>query len=256
MTFKAILLTLICLSTTLVCGQESSDLMRSANNAYLRQEYDSAAQLYQKLVVQGWESPYLLYNLGTAMAKIGDKAMARSYLEKARLLDPHDEQINRNLELVKNEIGDYYLFPPYPLFELVESVHAVFGSSFIAWSLLILYLFSLGGLIAHRYTKKEYIRWALIPCLVLLLTLFIVFLFEKAYTRFHGKMAIVLDECTLHEKPVEESTATRELVSGFKVRVHEVIGDWAAVELADGSDGWMMNESLKPLMSQKRKADE
>ncbi len=244
-------LVLICISSILVIScsftQNVREAMALANEAFLREQFDSAAILYQRLLENGWQSADLYFNLGVTQYKVNDLASARFNLEKARLLDPNDKSIIHNLEKVKDKIGDYYVFPAYPLFGLVEWIHSTLGHTTISWFLFLLYL---GVLVTFwrwrrgRHNTAKIIGFCL---LAIFLSILVIFLFEQTYFRFHADMAVVSDITVLWEKPDELSSPVRDLQPGFKVRIHEIVGEWATIELADGSVGWLKQDMLLPL---------
>lgn len=241
----ACIFSILSISSTL--AQNVRETMALANEAFLREQFDSAALLYQRLLENGWHSADLYFNLGVTQYKVNDLASARFNLEKARLLDPNDINILHNLEKVKDVVGDYYVFPAYPLFGFVEWIHSTLGRATVSWSLFLLYLAVLVTFWRWYKGREKVVKIIGFGLLTLFLSVLIIFLFEQTYFRFHAEMAVIGDTTVLWEKPDESGSSVRDLQSGFKVRVHETVGEWASIELADGSFGWLKQDSLLPL---------
>ncbi len=81
-------------------------LMVRANYAYDHQQYDSAVNMYQQVLKQGFVSPALYFNLGDAYYRQKDMPSAILYYEKAIKLDPNNEAIHYNLNLANTMIPD------------------------------------------------------------------------------------------------------------------------------------------------------
>jgi len=95
---------LIC--TLLVKASEVQVLIAKANRAYAAGAYTEAAETYKKVVALGLESGDLYYNMGNAYFKMNDYAHAILYYERAKRLDPGNEDIDFNLKVANNKIAD------------------------------------------------------------------------------------------------------------------------------------------------------
>jgi tetratricopeptide (TPR) repeat protein len=77
-----------------------------ANALYDGGEYEQAAQLYERLVDAGLTDASLFYNLGNSYYKSGAIGRAVLYYERARRLDPRNEDINANLSMARSLLRD------------------------------------------------------------------------------------------------------------------------------------------------------
>src|ERR1044072_673873 len=94
------LITLLFLfSASLLRAEDPSVVFDSANAAYAAGKYEKAIQLYQKIEAENTVSAGLYFNLGNAYYKTNNTGKAILYYERAKMLDPDDEDINVNLKL-------------------------------------------------------------------------------------------------------------------------------------------------------------
>ena len=100
---KSILfIAVILLTQTIILGQASMEsLFKQGNNAYNKAEYKKAISLYEQTLKMGQYSAELYYNLGNAYYKLNNIAESIYYFEKAKQLDPKDEDIINNSNFAK-----------------------------------------------------------------------------------------------------------------------------------------------------------
>jgi len=106
---KALLLLLVvtfqlsALSFELACAQGPDELFLQANKQYEAGSYSSAINSYEDLLSKGLRSAQLFYNLGNAYFKAGKPGPAILNYERARVLDPRDEDMKFNLNSPGNQ---------------------------------------------------------------------------------------------------------------------------------------------------------
>jgi tetratricopeptide (TPR) repeat protein len=231
--------------TTILQAELPSDTFKLANDAYEHGAIDDAIHLYESIMGSQYTSAVLYYNLGTAYIEKQKWAEARYYLEKARLADPNQEGVIENLNYVQKQIDDLYEFPYFPFTNIVEYIHSTMGWSALTLSLLAFFLLVLGTIWVRPLKHWKSLAYALTACWILL---FCLFLLEWNYARMKNKLAIVWEGgVDLREKPDDFGEPIATLEGGFKVRVLEQVGPWCRVDLADGSAGWILGQSIKSL---------
>ena len=224
-----------------------TDTFKLANEAYQRGALDDAIQLYQSIADNGFKSLALYYNLGSAYANKERWGEARYYLEKARLENPLDPKVNKNLEKVKSAIDDPYIYPKYPLFPTVELIHAKVGKNIISILFLLLFILLLSSLYLV-YVRRSFQGKAIpLICVALLLVVGTLLFFEQTYERFHNRMVIATEESSLYGVPDLEGEIALELRHGHKLRIQEELGPWYKVDLADGTEGWIPRDQVRSL---------
>ena len=80
-------------------ADDNTILLEKGNKAYNDKFYQEAINNYLNVIKNGLESPSLYYNLGNAYFKKEEYAAAILYFEKAKKLNPNDEDILYNLNV-------------------------------------------------------------------------------------------------------------------------------------------------------------
>ncbi len=247
MTHRIKIIFLIAALAVISLAGRASDLqviVAQANNAYSEGLYPKAAELYKKILAAGYDSPELYYNLGNTYYKLNDLPSAILYYERARRLDPNNEDINFNLQLANTKIADK--IEPLPvLFYKRWYDHAVQLFSSDEWaklSIAALVTALLVGLLyftASRLILRKIGLWG--GTLLFLISLASVFFAWQNYRYFtRTKEAIVFSPTvTIKSSPDENSIDLFVLHEGTKVQLIDNIGTWYEIRIANGSVGWM-----------------
>lgn len=75
-----------------------------ADSAYMKGNYQEAAVLYEEAIVHDGISAGLLYNLGNSYYKLGKDGEAMVCYERAKKLDPGNQEINQNLNFLSARV--------------------------------------------------------------------------------------------------------------------------------------------------------
>jgi len=233
-----------CCSALTALQANPSDTFDLANKALAEGSTQDAVHLYETLVSNGYVSRDLYYNLGTAYATLGQVLPARLNLEKASYLAPADPAIHANLKQIRDEVGDFYTFPKYPLFGVIGWTRTFLFGNFWAWLTLLIFL-GLGALvIGYRLFQKKRLKWPIALASGLLLLCLPFLLASMAYERFHGDMVLLTTGGGLCEIPEDEATIIEKLEAGAKLHIEEEYGEWLRVTSATGSQGWLTRSEI------------
>ena len=225
-------------------AQEAAVAFAAANDLYRAVKYEEAARAYEKILANGYEGPALYYNLGNAWYKAGNVPAAILNYERAKRLDPGDEDIRHNLALANLRIVDR--IEPIPRLFFVEwwedllaaASPSGWGTAAIAalWGAVIL----LG---AFRIVRGRLARqFTLLPGVLLML--FTAFAFTAGAIqggRETSESAAILFSATAPVKsaPDPGSTDLFVLHEGVRVDLLDAVGEWRKIRLADGKVGWL-----------------
>ena len=88
------------------------------NNAYNDGDYNKAVHLYKQVLKMGHHSPILYYNLGNAHYRLNNVAESIFYYEKAKQLDPDNEDLIINSAFAQNMTID--AIEPLPISQLTH----------------------------------------------------------------------------------------------------------------------------------------
>ncbi len=227
-------------------------LLAKGNSAYSSGNYKEAANTYNSLVSQGLESPYLYYNLGNTYYKLNDIAHAILWYERAKRLDPGNEDVNFNLIVTNNKITDKIeALPDFFLKRWFKAVTDMYSTD--AWAVagiagLILALSVFCLYIASRVLMIRKLGfWAGFSILFLSL-IFLMFAWTSYNSRKSEQSAIVTNPTvTVKSSPDEKSTDIFVIHEGSKIQLIDHIGNWYEIRIVNGSVGWVQQENFEKI---------
>ena len=224
---------------------------QAADSAYRKDDFETAAQMYESLLAMEGESPVYYYNLGNCYYKQDNIPLAIICYERAFLLDPGDADIRANLALARGKTVDK-VTPPSEMF-------------FITWAKTVVNLMSID-------------RWAVlaITSFVLMLVLFLTYLFANAIwirkTGFYGAVVmlflciianlaaysqhqtlnkrdyaiVIAPSIVVRSSPNESSTELFVIHEGSKVHIEdESMKGWREIKLEEGKVGWVPVDAIE-----------
>ena len=231
---------------------ESDTLFFRANNEYSKELYTNAVEHYLQIIDQGYESAELYFNLGNAYFKLDDIPSAILYYEKARKLDPNDEDINFNLNVANTKIADKIEPIPELFFQRWwRSVYNLFGAN--VWAKISVVGFILFFILLSFYLLSNFLVVRKVAFYTgVIIFFFTLFTFIVAYQKYniikHQKEAIVFTPTiTVKSSPNLNSVDLFVIHEGSKVKIIEEVGGWYEIRIANGSVGWLPASSLKTI---------
>ncbi|MCK9205258.1 MAG: tetratricopeptide repeat protein, partial [Bacteroidales bacterium] len=240
------------LSFHLVFAGEEQALILKANRAYSAGAYTDAVNTYKKVIALGWESPELYYNLGNAFFKLNDFPNAILWYERAKRLDPGNEDIDFNLKVSNNKIADKIeplpeLFYKRWYFGLVQ----VFAIDTWARIGVILFITALACGALYMASRILFLRkvgfWTGL-CTLLLAIFSLIFAWSgHSALQSAGEAIIFTPTITVKSSPDEKSTDLFVVHEGSKVKLLDNISGWYEIKIANGSVGWLPASSLEKI---------
>lgn len=243
---------LICLilGTALHTQAQVPALFTAANKLYEQKQYAEAATKYQQLIDSGYQVADLYYNAGNAYYKSNQTGMAVYSFEKALSLKPGDEEIEKNLALANQQVGNNIESLPLLFFEKwwlqLQVFHTpagwAIGSIVTFWlvcGLLICWLFVPG-------LNRKPIRWGMFAAEVLFVIYIAmaIFMQNKAYS---SDSAVVMKTVKVKAAPDEGSKDIFEIKEGIKIKVLDSTKDFSKIQLTDGKTGWIGVKDIRNL---------
>ena len=223
---------------------ETQLLIAKGNTAYSAGKYLEAINTYKSLVSQGYESPYLYYNLGNSFFKLNDIPHAILWYERAKRLDPGNEDVSFNLNVANSRITDK--IDPLPeffvkrWFRVVTDLFSVdtWSASGIAFFIAALLFFSL--YIASRVLILRKLGfWAGFSSL-LISVVFLLFAWTSYRSLKSEQSGIITNPTvTVKSSPDEKSTDIFVIHEGCKIQLIDHIGNWYEISIVNGSVGWV-----------------
>ena len=246
------LLLLMAMPFTALCNNIAGTQFLKANEFYKKANYKEAAAIYQQMANGGYQSSPLYYNLGNAYYKTGDIALAILYYEKAKKLNPGDEDINSNIQLANlkttdktEEIPEFFISKWWHAIILAFSVNtlALFSVVFIlaAFLILILYRFS------NAIVVKKVSFYAAMVLLLLGICTILIANRQVKYFEAHHQAIVFNSTVTIKSAPSNSSKNLFVLHEGSKVNILDKSGNWAKISLANGTEGWIGSADIREI---------
>ena len=244
------LLIFLSLSSISLAQNNAEDRFYEGNQAYENGKYVEALEIYQSLIDEDFQSFELFYNTGNAAYQ--EKKWAKSILnyERAKRLQPNNEDVIHNLKLANtktvdkiDEVQEIFFKNWYKSW--VSSKHPDAWSSvgislfFVALLLMILFLFS-----KNISLKKAGFFGAILAILMALGS--ITFAFSgKSMLETHNEAIIFSGRVSVKASPNSNAKDLFVLHEGTKVVVLEENETWLRIRIADGNDGWLKKSHLE-----------
>jgi len=246
---KRILHTILFLLFT-VAAFAQADLLQKANDHYAKEEYKQAIDGYNQILMTNLESPELYFNLGNAYYKTKQYTLAILNFERAKLLDPDNEDINFNLQVANQHVIDSIQeLPGLFIFRWWNSL--INSQTTDIWAVFSIFGFILSLVLAGLYffARSGDVRrisfWA--GCFLILFAVLSGLFAAQQKSRLvnHSTAIVMQPTVTVKSSPSEKGTNLFVIHEGLKVKITDKLGDWVEIRLADGNKGWLLTESIE-----------
>ncbi len=231
-------------------AQAHEENLDSANASYARGDFENSIGLYESIIEEGYVAAQLYYNLGNAYYKVNEIAWAILFYERAKKLDPIDEDIDYNLSLAKlRTIDKIETIPTFFITDITEDLsnkYSVDKWALIAGAAMWLSIILFAAFVVVNSTSlRKLLFWSSLVILIVGLT---------STGMAHRKYSIVFEQregivfspsIVVQSAPGENGNDLFVLHEGTKVSVSEEIGDWSKIKLSDGSIGWLPATTIK-----------
>ncbi|MFH1159697.1 MAG: tetratricopeptide repeat protein [bacterium] len=230
-------------------AQDPTAALIKANKAYTDGLYNDAAELYKQVADAGYQAPELFFNLGNCYYKLDDFPNAILWYERARRLDPGNENIDFNLNVTNSKIADKIdALPELFYVRWFKALVNLYPVKLWSYQTIIFFILTLASISLYLLGVRLILRkagfWT--GFLFFTLTLFtLLFSLSGTHQMKNLREAIVFDPTvTVKSSPDEKSIDLFVLHEGTKVRVLDKIGTWYEIRIANGSVGWLPGEAL------------
>ncbi|MBR1883077.1 MAG: tetratricopeptide repeat protein [Muribaculaceae bacterium] len=233
------------------CSSAAASRLQQANDAYNRELYNQALQIYLSQEKTGEVSADLYYNIGNTYYRLKDNGHAVLYYERALLLDPSNKDARFNLEYVRERAG-LQIDEGNSFFSLwTEEKVSHLSSNNWATIALVSFLLVLAALALYIFSDSTLFRkigffGGLLVALVCALSLVCSWhMCDKVQNRTD---AIVMAEdatfSTAPRAPKDQSEVAFKLKQGIKISVVDSVKvadkKWCQVKLTDGRVAWIL----------------
>ncbi len=233
-----------------VCGVSVAQTLADAEKAYMENDFQKAAGIYEQLLQDG-ETPLLYYNLGNCYYRLQRPSQALLNYERAALLDPSDKDIKANIEFVERQLlpnvtrSSQFFFVTW--WENLRNSQNLHG--WIVWGMVTFVLF-LASLSVYLFTRKLLLRqvgfFAAVLCLFLcILSNHFAYVQYQRLT-YRNTALIVQTEAVVRSAPTDTGTELTTLPVGLKIKItDDSLKEWKEIEFNDGKIGWIKAGELE-----------
>lgn len=225
--------------------QSPIELYNRGNEHFENGDFTQAIESYER-ALEVVRHPDLYYNLGNSYFKQGSMGKAILNYRRAFLFAPRDRDINQNLDFVrsyrvdkiriyKNPFGVMLrrIFHLFSMFEVQILTTVLFFITMVFVSLVIVNrrtVYGYGGLVSFLLCGFFFLNW-----LVWVNTL-------------HARNAVVTAvEVSALSGPGADYKEILILHDGTEVRIRELRGDYALIQLPGGMAGWVLTNTFEEI---------
>ena len=227
----------------------ADSLVVAGNQYYMDREYEKAIDCYTRVVEMGYSASSLYFNLGNAWYKQGNFPKAILYYEKARLLDPVDEDIRQNLAIANSRIVDKIEnIPEFFLKRWISGLAVLLSPDQWALISLLVFALSLSAFFLYMFTNSYGLKkfgFTIGVILVALSLTGILFMNKRKQLIRHSHGAIIIAPVVnVKSSPDEQGTSVFVLHEGTRVVLMDSVQQWKEVKIPDGNKGWIQDRDL------------
>jgi tetratricopeptide (TPR) repeat protein len=239
-------------SLSLVNADDNQILLDEANKVYNEGSFEQAVELYEKVLENGFESAEVYYNLGNSFFKQNKIAAAILYYEKAKKLEPNDEDINFNLKIANNRIVDkietvpelfYIQWWNTLIYALTVDQWGLLSAAFFALLLVMALIFFLSRVV---WLKKVSFWFGVIFLISSLSTYALANQKFNSFKKDHEAI-VFTPTVTVKSSPTESSIDLFVIHEGTKVELLDNVGEWHEISIANGSVGWIKVTDIRKI---------
>lgn len=220
-----------------------------ANLLYQEGHYEPALEMYNAILLRGYESADLYYNMGNAAFRSNSIGHAVLYYEKALKLEPGHEDALNNLEFVSRyRLDTFEQVPELFLRTWVRAFVQMFPEHIWSILALIFFLLILSGLLMYLFSTRINLKKTGFVSGLAALLLFVI-TFSAAVSRHRAIVnpdtgIILAPSVVVRSSPSESGTELFILHEGTKIRVNESVSGWQNIRVVDGREGWIKEEDF------------
>ena len=230
---------------------QQNDIFIVANEKYNSSDFVGSIEKYNELLIKGFHSPELYFNLGNAYYKLDSLANSIYYYEKGLKYFPNDYSLIQNLEYLNNlTVDDIESVPE----DIVSKQFNDFIKHFSldTWSIITLIIAMLSCIlfIFYFFSRSPKVKRTSFTIFILSfgLTFFLLFInFEIYNVQRNLEFGIVFEKAIeVNFEPNDKSEVLFEIHEGTKIQVIENFDiDWLKIKLSNGQTGWVIKNKIK-----------
>ena len=245
---RTLLIVLFTFCAQILLAGSPHERFAEANALYESGSFAESLVIYEEISAEysGFE---LWFNAGNAAYKSGELGKSVLYYERAKKIDPTNDDLLVNLAIANDKVADRIQALPSLGVENVWSIMTA-STRLNTWSWAAVIFNALGFLLIGVYilvSKGTLRRIMLIAGVVLVGVGLSTYLLSRAsYSELKAsEQAVILsDKVDVRTSPNENGSAAFVLHEGTKCTIRQDNGDWLEIKIANGSVGWILKTDL------------
>ena len=238
----------LALNSATLMAETPEEIFGRGNEAYEAREYETAVEAYESVLKYKIQDARVEYNLGNARFRLGQLGPAILHYERARRLDPTDQDIQDNMNYARSFCFD--LLEPAATPAPIRWMHHLqdrIGPDRHLWMIWAV-VWCCAILIAWSASRPGRFRaahgWMVAAFLAVILVLGLSW--SRTYDRIEGRtLAVVLNNTTeVLAGPGEGNPTLFTIHEGLTVEVRMVREEWIQVSLPNRLNGWVPADSV------------
>jgi tetratricopeptide (TPR) repeat protein len=224
------------------------DTFHRANALYESGDFDGAWAMYES-ILETHRHFASEFNAGNCAFKLGNMGPARLHYERAKLLEPHNDQLQANLALVESNIVDR--IEAVPSLGLTTWLSTWVGpSQLTTWGVWASIWWTLGwGLLIWRMRKTEQdsrstLAFLAMGCLAFGAMGMLGVQKSLNVTQQPSQVVVMTDRQDVLSTPSSAGTVLFQLHEGVRACILERTEGWTEIELDNGNVGWIANDAI------------
>lgn len=229
-----------------------NELWDMGNTAYANDDYISAEKYYREILSRDVHSSELYYNLGNVHYKRGELALSLLNYYRALRLDPSDNDIRYNIDVVSAKTSDNIEQMPR-LFIIEWSEWIGSRLSCMQWSVLslvmlaVVFAFLLVYVLASGLKGRRIGFWGTFMAVVLFILTTRHALVERSELLNPSDAIVMNNSMSVKSSPNSTSTEIFILHEGTKVEILNIHEGWSEIKIADGKKGWVESSKIEQI---------
>jgi len=236
-------------SSHLVAIQTES-IFESGNTSYSKGHYQAAIKDYQSLIQNNQKSGAIYYNLGNAYFKSGKQGMALLQYERAHQYLAHDEDLNANIQFLKEQLNLNK--------EMIESswkervrMYSRNKMTRQTWEIMSYGLYIICSVLESIFIFNMRLRkrdMVYISGVVLCFLISISFLRAAYFIEKNMKTGFVITPIiTVRYSPSFSGAIAFKLTEGMKVEIIRDHNGWKHIRLNEKQSGWVNSDAISAI---------
>lgn len=222
---------------------EAIQLYNTGNKYYAEGNFKSAIECYEK-ALSICKNKDIYYNLGNASFKAGMIGKAILQYRRGYYLCPRDEDIQYNLNFLRNFRADRLSTIPNPFIKILDRVFHYFSASESV--LLSTITFFLVSILFSLFliTRNKIFFWLCLPGSLIFIYFLIVFSLWHS-ERASNSAVVVVSELKAYSGPGDEYKEIFIIHDGTEAKIREERNGYYLIQLPGGIGGWVENDGIE-----------